>query len=81
MDLIHLAQRLKAITKDVSEVQLEDLEESYMSLTDIKEVADVLLRLVEEKYYDGWNERAEFYLEKLNEVTELMKEYIAAYAL
>ena len=81
MEIAHLAQELKQVVKDCPCVDISDIEESYMGLTDIKGVANTLLDVMEEKYYDGLNDEADFYLQKVNEVNEIMRKYIGAYAL
>ena len=81
MDLHILAQQLKDTVRGVSCIDIEDLDESYMSFSDIKGVIDVLNTVAEEKYYDGWNEEAEVYVDLMLEVLAISKRYTQLFGL
>lgn len=75
MDLIHFAQELKSLVKDVPCVDIENLDEAYMSLIDLNDVVKILMDRIEELYYDGYPTEVDFYVDKVIEVLALIKRF------
>lgn len=81
MDIVYFAQLLKEIVKDVACLDLTDLDEAYMSLSDFEGVVTTLNEVIQENYYDGYADRVEYHADKLIEVIQLLKRFNNTYGL
>jgi len=81
MDIVNFAQQLKEIVKDVACLDLTDLDESYMSLSDFHGVIEVMNERIQELYYDGYSGEVDYYVDKMIEVFQLLKRFNDTYGL
>lgn len=75
MDIVYFAQLLKEIVKDVACIDLIDLDEAYMSLSDFKGIIETLNDRIQEAYYDGYPDEVEYHADKMIEVIQLLKRF------